>query len=86
VELSWNLQVRRCKPDPLRADIVKVREDRRDGADLAGRFGFPGRRVKMFDKHLVHALIGGKDLHCGSAEFRVNLVLTRGHGSLLLDL
>jgi hypothetical protein len=40
----------------------------------------------MFDKNLVHAIIGGKDLDCGSAESSVNLVLTRGHGSLLLDL
>src|SRR5205823_14070378 len=43
-------------------------------------------RVKMFDKNLVHAIIGGKDLDCGSAELSVNLGLTRGHGSLLPDL
>ena len=85
VELSWNLQMRSCKPDPLAADIVHVREDRHNGAGLAGRFGSPGSTVKMFDKNLVHALIGGKDLDCGSAELSVNLVLTRGHGSLLLD-
>ena len=35
----------------------------------------------MFDKNLVDALIGGKDLDCGSAELSVNLGLTRGHGS-----
>ena len=80
--------MRSCKPDPLAADIVHVREDRRNAAGLAGRFGcrrfgFPGGRVKMFDKNLVHAIIGGKDLDCGSAELSVNLVLTRGHGSLL---
>src|SRR5213593_5046709 len=61
VELWWNLQVRRCKPDPLGADIVHVREDRRNGADVvfsgvfsgvfAGRLGCrrsgtPGGRVK----------------------------------------
>jgi len=50
-----------------------------------------GGRVKMFDKNLVHALVGGQDLPCGSAELSVNLGLTnlgltRGHGSLLLDL
>jgi hypothetical protein len=89
VELSWNLQVRSCKPHPLGADIVHVREDRRNGADLPGRFGSPGARVKMFDKHLVHPLIGGKDLDRGSAQLRVNLLsvnlwLTRGHGSLSL--
>jgi hypothetical protein len=40
----------------------------------------------MFDKDLVHAIIGGKDPDSGSAELSVNLVLTRGHDSLLLDL
>src|SRR5437870_5168976 len=28
IELWWDLQVRSCKPDPLAADIVHVREDR----------------------------------------------------------
>src|SRR5712691_1019043 len=82
VELCWNLQMRSCKPDPLAADIVHVREDRRNGtgAGLAGRFGSPTGRAKMFDENLVHAIIGGKDLDCGSAELSVNLGLTRGHG------
>jgi hypothetical protein len=88
VELSWNLQVRSRKPDPLGPDIVHVREDRRNGAGLAGRFGSPGGRVKMFDKNLVDAIISGKDLDCGSAQLRVNLlsmnfVLTLDHNSLL---
>jgi hypothetical protein len=65
---------------------VHVREDRRNGAGLAGRFGSPGGRVKMFDEKLVHAIINGKDPDCGSAELSVNLVLTLGHGFLLLDL
>jgi len=88
VELSWNYQVRSGKPDPLGADIVHVREDRRNGADvvLAGRFCCPGGRVKMFDKNLVNAIIGSKDSDCGTAELSVNLGLTGGHGSLLLDL
>ena len=73
VELGWNLQVRSCKPDPLAADIVQVREDRRNAAGFAGRFGLPGGRVKMFDENLVHALVGGKDLDCGSAELSLNL-------------
>src|SRR6266852_9293747 len=80
--------MRSWKPDPLAADIVHVAEDRRNGAGLvfAGRFGSPGGRVKMFDKNLVHALIGGKDLDCGTAELSVNLGLRRSHGSLLLHL
>jgi hypothetical protein len=71
---------------PLGADIVYVREDRRNGAGLAARFASPGGRVKIFDENLVHAMIGGKDLDCSPAELSVNFVLTRGHGSLLLDL
>ena len=85
VELLWNLQVRSCKPDPLGTGIVHVREDRRNGADLTGRFGSPGGRVKLFDKNLVHAITRGKDLDGGSVELSVNLVLTRRHGSLLRD-
>ena len=91
VELSWNLQVRSCKPDPLGADIVHVREDRRNRAGLPGRFGSPDGRGKMFDKNLVDAIIGDKDLDCSSPELGVNLGLTiddltRGHGSLVPDL
>ena len=93
VELSWNLQVRSCKPDPLAADIVHVREDRRYGAGFvfSGRFGSPGGRVKMFNENLVHAIVdekdlGGRDLDCRSAELSVDLGLTLGHGSLLRDL
>jgi hypothetical protein len=67
---------------------VHVRENRRNGAGLvvAGRFGCPGGRLKMFDKNLVHAIIGGKDPDCGSTELSVNAGLTFGHGFLLLDL
>jgi hypothetical protein len=100
IDLSWNLQVRSCKPDPLAADIVHVREDRGNGTDFAGRFGSPGGRAKMFDKNLVDAIIGGKDLDRSPAKLSLNpgftklglanfgstnLVLTRSHGSLLLD-
>jgi hypothetical protein len=88
VELGWNLQVWGCEPDPLAADVVHVGEDGCNGAGLAGRFGwrlcFPGGRVKMFDEKLVHAIVGGKDLYRGAAEFSVNLGLTLGHGSYSL--
>jgi hypothetical protein len=86
VELSRNFQVRSRKPDPFAAHIVHVREDRRDAAGLAGRFRSPGGRVEMFDEHLIHPLVGGKDPHCGSSEFSLNFALMRGHVSLLLDL
>jgi hypothetical protein len=62
---------------------VHVREDGRNGADLAGRFSSPGGSVQMFDKNLVYAIIGPKDLDRGSAELSVSLVLTRGHGALI---
>jgi hypothetical protein len=58
-----------------------MREDRRNGATLAGWFCSPGGRIKMLDKDLVDAIIGGKDLDCGSAELSVDLLLTRGHSS-----
>jgi hypothetical protein len=41
-----------------------MREDRRNGANLAGRFGPPRGSDKMLDKSLVHAIIGGKHLDC----------------------
>ena len=75
VELSWNLQVRSCKPDPLGADVVHVRENRRNCADLARRFGFPGGRVEMFDQNLIHPIIGDKDLDCSWAVLSVHLDL-----------
>ena len=81
--------MRSCKLDPLSADIVHVREDGRDGASVAGRlsgqFSVPGGRVQMFDKELIHVIVGGKDLGCGLAELSVNLMLTRGHGSYSLS-
>lgn len=86
VELSWNLQVRSGKPDPLATHIVNVREDRRNGASLARRFGSPRGRVQMFDENLVHPLVGSKDPDCRPAKPRMNLRLTRGQGSLLPDL
>jgi hypothetical protein len=83
VELPWNLEVRGREPDPLGADIMHVRDDRGDGAALAGRLGSPSARVKAFDQNLVDVIVSGKDLDCGSAELRVNLGLTHGHGFLL---
>jgi hypothetical protein len=84
VQLLRNFEVCGGQPDPLGANVVHVGEDRGDGPGLAGRFGAPGARIEMFDKKLVHALIGGKDVDGGSAELRMNVVLTRGHGTLLL--
>ena len=84
VKLGWHLQVRCCQPDPFRADIVHVGEDCRNRAGLAGRFGSPGGRVKIFDKNLVDAIVGGKDLDRATAGLGLNLGLTRGHGSCSL--
>ena len=89
VELRRNSQVRSREPDPLAADIMHVREDGRNGADLPGRFGrrfyFPDGGVKMLDKNLVHALISGKDPDCAPSEFRVDLAFLRGHRFVLPD-
>ena len=84
VKLRWHRKVRCCQPDPLRADIVHVGEDGCYRAGVAGRFGSPGDRVEIFDKNLVYAIVGGKNLHRGPAEVGVNLGLTRGHGSCSL--
>jgi hypothetical protein len=86
IELSRNFHVRSRKPDPFAPHVVHVRENRRDAAGLARRFRSPRGRINMFDEHLVHALVGGKYPHCGSAEFSLHFALMRGHGSLLLDL
>src|SRR5512133_1900558 len=60
-----------------------MREDGRNVAGLAGRFGSPGARVKVFDNILVYAIVSGKDPHRGSGELSVALMLTRAHGHLL---
>src|ERR1700756_2761397 len=78
--------MRSSEPDPLGADVVHVREDRCDGADVTGRPGFPEGRIKILAENLIHAIVGGEDSDCRLVELRVNLVLARGHGSLLPDL
>jgi hypothetical protein len=66
-----------------------VRKDRRNGADIAARFGwqfrFPGRGVKVLDKNLVDAIVGCKDPRSGSAKLNIDFVWMRSHGSLLLE-
>jgi len=73
-----------------------VRENRRDGADIAlggvfgtrlgGRFCGPDGGVKMFDENLVDAVVGVKDLDRGAAELGVKFELTGGHGAVLRNL
>jgi hypothetical protein len=86
VELSRNLQMRGGEPDPLGAGVVNVREDRRNGTGFPGRFRYPRGRVELLDQNLVHAIIGGKHPDRTSAELSLDLELTSGHGSVLLDL
>jgi len=89
IELPRDLQVRGRKPDPLGADVVHVRKDRRNRADLPRRLGPPRSRVKMFDQDLVHPIIHGKHLDRSSPQLSVNLIFTSGlltlaHGFLFL--
>lgn len=77
VQLDWNLQVRSRQPHPLRADIVHVRKYRRNRANFARWLRSPHCRVKMFEKHLVHALIGSKDPDRGSARLGVSHLVAR---------
>ena len=79
VELPWNLHMGSRKPHPLGADVMHVREYRRDRAHFAGRPRCPRVRVEIFDETLVQALIGSEDPHCSSPELGLNLGLTRGH-------
>src|SRR6266849_3646600 len=72
LQLPRSLQVRRRKPDPLGADIVHVREDRRNRAGLAGWFGIPRGRVQMLKNHLFHPLIRGKNPHRRSPQLGRN--------------
>src|SRR5882672_9721273 len=80
--------MRSGKPDPLRADVVHVREDGRDRAHLPGRLCCPCRRIEMFDQNLVHPIVRGKDTDGVLTELRGNLVLPDAivahHGGLRL--
>ena len=49
IELSWKLQMRCRKPHPLDANIVHVRENCRDRANIARRFGPPRLTIKVLD-------------------------------------
>ena len=84
-ELRGNLEVRCCQPEPFGSDVVHVREDRRNRADLAGRFSCPYCRIELFDEELVRPIIGGKNAHGRSAELTISAGML-GHGSLLRDL
>jgi len=84
IELPRNFQMRSREPDPLRAHVVHVREDRRNVADFAGRFCFPRGRWELFDQNLVHPVIGGENLDRGAGELRVEFALRRAHYALLL--
>lgn len=81
VELWRNFQVRRCKPDPLAADIVHVGEDRRNGADVAGRLRHLCGGVEVLDEELVEALVCREDAEGGFCLLREKLGSTRRHGS-----
>jgi hypothetical protein len=68
IELSRDFERGRGQSDPLGARVVHVREDGRNGADSTVRLGSPGGWIKMLDKHLVHAIVGGEDPDSGSAQ------------------
>jgi hypothetical protein len=86
IELSWNLQVRGRKPDPLTAHIVHVRENRSDVADLAGRLRRPCVGIKMLDESLVYAIVNCEYSRRRTAELRGDDRFTYGHDPLLLAL
>ena len=61
IEPSGAFQVRCGIPEPGKAVVVKVREDRSDGASSttlgSRRLGTPSSRVEMREKKLVHRVI-----------------------------
>lgn len=86
IELSWNLEVRSRKPDPLTTHIVHVRENRSYVADLAGRLRRPCVGIKMLDESLVYAIVNCEYSRRRTAELRGDDRFTCGHDSLLLAL
>jgi hypothetical protein len=56
-------------------------ENRCNGARFAGGIGSPRGRIKIFNKDLVYAIVGGEGLDGRPAELGVNPGLTRSHGS-----
>jgi hypothetical protein len=72
IELNWDLQVRSCQPDPLTTNIVHVRKDGSDAADLAGRFRGPCVSTEMLDNRLIYAIIDRKYPSRGPAELRID--------------
>lgn len=75
--------MRSGQPDPFTADVVHVGEDGGDGADIAGRLGFPCGGVEMLDDELVHLLIDGKYARRGWTGLRLRPGFASGHDSLL---
>jgi hypothetical protein len=80
VEPARDFQVRSGQPDPLGANVVQVREDRGDGADLARRFGCPGGGVQAPEQKLVHSFVGVEDPDGGLGKRRLGFGRTAWHG------
>ena len=89
IELPRNLQMRCSKPDPLAADVVHVSKDRSNRADFANRFncrrfGPPGDWPKMFDQHLVHAVVDEEDPRLRRAELNWRLRCSPSHRTQII--
>src|SRR5229473_4478795 len=73
-----------CKPDPLAADIVQMREDGRDSpatAFLTRRLGAPRTRVEMREDELVHCVVARVGFEQGVANLGKRRVGLECHGS-----
>src|SRR5712664_1746924 len=76
--------MRSCKPDPLAADIVQMREDGRDSpatAFLTRRLGAPRTRVEMGEDELVHGVVARVGFEQGVANLGKRRVGLECHGS-----
>src|SRR5229473_7985632 len=73
-----------CKPDPLAADIVQMREDGRDSpatAFLTRRLSAPRARVEMREDELVHGVVARVGFQQGVANLGKRRVGWECHGS-----
>ncbi len=87
IEQRRTLEMRSCKPDPLAADIVQMREDGRDGpaiAFLTWRLGAPRTRVEIGEDELVHGVIARVGFEQGVANLGKRRVGLECHGSCAL--
>jgi hypothetical protein len=81
IKLRGQLEMRRGKPQPLPANVVHMRKDRRDGAHVsAGRFCPPGAGMQTLDDKLIHLVVYGVGFQQRLAKIRSGQGSGTSHG------